>query len=95
MMAHSCNPSIHEVEAGTLAVLGHPQLHKFEASLGYMNPCLKTTTKLGFGLVSLKPPAPPVIPVDKSWLGLEVPQPRRGTLSLLRWIPSRKAENLR
>jgi hypothetical protein len=39
---HSCNPSIQEMERGESEIQGQLLLHsKFEASLGYMKPCLK------------------------------------------------------
>lgn len=40
MVAHTCNPTTLEVEAGGLEVLGHVQLHtEFIASLKYMGCC--------------------------------------------------------
>lgn len=45
-MSHACHPGTWEAEAGGLAVLGKPHLHrKLEGSLGYMRVCLKNKTE--------------------------------------------------
>lgn len=42
MVAHACNYSIWEMEAGQSEIQGHSWLHgKFKANLGYLRPCLK------------------------------------------------------
>lgn len=41
VVAHTSNPNIQEMEAGRAGGQGHPPPHtKFEASMGYMRPCL-------------------------------------------------------
>ena len=47
-MAHPCNPSTHEAEAGGLQVWDHLMKHrKFQASLDHMKTCLERKTKDG------------------------------------------------
>lgn len=41
--AHACNSGTLEIEIGRSEAQGHQQLHKFEASLGYM----KLSQKIG------------------------------------------------
>lgn len=42
-MAPACNPRVSKVDRGASGGQGHIQLYsEFEASLGYMRPCLKT-----------------------------------------------------
>lgn len=48
MVAHICNPSTREVDAGRTEVQGYPQLqNESEDSLGYMRVCLKKKIIVG------------------------------------------------
>lgn len=49
VLTHAYDPSTQEMEARRLGVQDHPQLHsEFEATLGYMTPCLE---EAGWGRV--------------------------------------------
>ena len=45
VVAQTYQPSLQEVEAGKSEIQSYPWLHRLEASLGYMRPCLKKKTK--------------------------------------------------
>ena len=67
-MVHICHPSTWEMEAGGSGVQGHPWLHsEFEASLGYMRPCLKTINSTGDILRTLAVLQPVSGGVGGSW----------------------------